>query len=327
MTSFVKPAVPVVFATDDQYAAFCSVSIASLIANCDKTRPYLVYIFYDTLTQENKDKLIRMGTDNVTVEMVQVSQYVNRELLYIRDRLTITSYFRLFAGEVLPQHDKAIYLDSDVVILRDVGELYDIDIGDNLVGACMDGKNPKGHKRRIKKILKRSVSIYFNSGVLSMNLKQFRLQHFLEKCYAFLQVNRELGWMDQDTLNCLCYGSVFLFPIRWNKFQSHVRDDFCREHTLGDTAIIHYVNSYKPCLVSIRQSHIPFYQYTLLSPYREELTQKIHEANAKTNLMHREAIPFVAVLCEQGYAGPRYLFGCSKRWLRGWIERRCKQKS
>ena len=39
MTSFVKPAVPVVFATDDQYAAFCSVSIASLIANWDKTRP------------------------------------------------------------------------------------------------------------------------------------------------------------------------------------------------------------------------------------------------------------------------------------------------
>lgn len=143
MTSSVKPAVPVVFATDDQFAAFCSVSIASLIANCDKTRPYLVYIFYDTLTQENKDKLSHMGTDNVTVEMVQVSQYINRDLFYIRGRQTITSYFRLFVMEVLPQHDKAIYLDSDIVILRDIGELYDIDIGITCWGPVWTVKIPK----------------------------------------------------------------------------------------------------------------------------------------------------------------------------------------
>lgn len=277
MTDSMKLAVPVVFATDDQFAAFCSVSIASLIANCDKTRPYLIYIFYDVLSQENKDKLSQMGQGNVTVEMVQVSRYVDRELLYVHYRQTVATYFRIFTVDALPHHDKVLYLDSDIVILGDIGELYDIDIGDNLLGASVDcwDKDPKtwkSNKRSVEKDLKLPVSTYFNAGILSMNLKQFRLQHTKEKCIAFLQANRELRWMDQDVLNCVCRGSVFFFPRKWNKHQTYVQDDFCMEHSLGDTSIVHYQNSYKPCWVSIRQSHILFYQYTLFSPYREECT-------------------------------------------------------
>ena len=78
-----------------------------------------------------------MGAENVTVEMVKVSQYVDRELLYANQTRTVSTYFRLFAADVLTQYDRALYLDSDIVVLGDVGELFDMDIGDNLLGGVV----------------------------------------------------------------------------------------------------------------------------------------------------------------------------------------------
>ena len=36
---------------------------------------------------------------------------------------------------MFPQYDKAIYRDSDTVVLGDIAELYDVDLKDNYVGA------------------------------------------------------------------------------------------------------------------------------------------------------------------------------------------------
>ena len=42
------------------------------------------------------------------------------EKLYIRDYYSKTTYFRLFIPEIFPQLDKAIYLDSDLVVMTDM---------------------------------------------------------------------------------------------------------------------------------------------------------------------------------------------------------------
>ena len=37
---------------------------------------------------------------------------------------------------MFPQYDKAIYIDSDVIVNGDISEFYNNELGDNLVGAC-----------------------------------------------------------------------------------------------------------------------------------------------------------------------------------------------
>lgn len=324
-----KSVVPVVFATDDQFAACCAVSIASMIANCDPERPYKVYIFYDVLTQENQDKLCAMGKDNVTVEMVRITQYVDRELFYVHKRQTVATYFRFFTVDALPQYDKILYLDSDIVILGDVGELYDIDIGDNLLGGVVIFRNKPSEVKVKTNYLRETFGLrpdeYFNAGILSMNLKQFRLEGTKDKCIAYLQEHRDLRWMDQDVLNGVCKGRVHFLPEKWNKSQFYVDDDLGEHGTIGDVRIIHYLDRFKPWLVHYQRCHVYFYQYALLTPYKEELTRRILENNDPVIQNQEQALRKVENLCAWGIAGPRYLFGCAMAWLHGKIQRLLKK--
>ena len=93
----------------------------------------------------------------------------------------MTTYFRLFIASLYPQYNKAIYLDSDIVVLHDVAELFNIDIGNNLVGAVPDDiiqKNEVFQEYVEKVVGVSSYKNYFNAGVLVMNLEELRNFHF-----------------------------------------------------------------------------------------------------------------------------------------------------
>ena len=71
--------------------------------------------------------------------------------------------------------NRIIYLDADLLFNRDIQELWDIDINDYCLAAVPDLNVKKGYiwtyPTRGKVIEK---SIYFNSGVLYMNLENIR---------------------------------------------------------------------------------------------------------------------------------------------------------
>lgn len=320
-----KSVVPVIFATDDQFASGCSVAIASMIANCDKARPYQVYIFYDVLSTENIKKLSHMGAENVTVEMVKVSRYVDRELLYANQTRTVSAYFRLFAADVLTQYDRALYLDSDIVVLGDVGELFDMDIGDNLLGGVVIFHNKPSEIEQQTEYLRKTLDLspeqFFNSGVLSMNLKLFRDEGTMEKCLVFLREHRQLHWMEQDVLNGVCKDRVYNLPEKWNRSQFYVEDDLAERGAIGDTLIIHYLTDCKPWLVPFRRSHFYFYQYVILTPYKDELTQRLLENNAPAKTSRERILNRVKNLFFQGNTTPIHLFWYAKCWLWGKIRR------
>ena len=77
---------------------------------------------------------------NVDIEFVDLSYYIEKvqDKLYTRDYYTNTTYFRLFLPDLYPQYDKVLYLDSDIIVLGDISELYNTDMGTNLVAAAPD---------------------------------------------------------------------------------------------------------------------------------------------------------------------------------------------
>ena len=316
-------AVPIVFATDNGFAPFCAVSIASLIMNCNKSRQYQIYVFYDQLSSEHMQKLKSMEQNNISIELVQVSQYVDRELFYVRDHFTLAAYFRFFVVDVFPQYDKILYLDSDIVILGDVGELYDIDIGDNLLGAVVIFRN-KPHEIALKaEYLRETIQIspeeYFNSGILSMNLKRFRSDNIKEKCFEYLKKHRNLRWMDQDVLNGVCKGQVYYLPEKWNKSQFYFEEDLLQNLPIEENRIIHYLTEKKPCKTPFRQAHIYFYQYALLTQYCDQLLCSAMKANRSLNLSgptESEIKNRILGMSEHLKVGPRFFSRCLVRWMR-----------
>ena len=154
-----------------------------------------------------------------------------------------------------------------------------------------------------------------------MNLKLFRDEGTKEKCLVFLREHRQLHWMDQDVLNGVCKGRVCYLPEKWNRSQLHVEDDLAEQGTIGDTLIIHYLTACKPWLVPFRRSHFYFYQYVILTPYKDELTQRLLENNAPAKTSRERILNRVKNLFFQGNTTPIHLLWYAKCWLWGKIRR------
>ena len=238
--------VPIFFAIDDRYIPFLAVTLQSLIEHTSKNVKYLINILYTDISEENKEKIKKYEKSNVSIEFIDLSEYMQeiQEKLYIRDYYSKTTYFRLFIPELFPQLDKAIYLDSDIVVLKDIALLYDVDLKDNLLGAIPDDSVQiiKSFQDYVEKVIGvSSYKKYFNAGVLSMNLKALREINFIDKFVYLLDSVKYKVAQDQDYLNRLCKGRVKLLDNTWNRMPIG-GDTIPRENL----KIIHYNLSYKP---------------------------------------------------------------------------------
>ena len=107
-----------------------------------------------------------------------------KDKLYTRDYYSKTTYFRLFIPNLYPQYNKVLYLDSDITILSDVADLYNIDIGDNLIAAAPDDviQTIEVFQDYVEKVVGvADYRNYFNAGIIVMNLDELRKFDFQEK--------------------------------------------------------------------------------------------------------------------------------------------------
>ncbi len=279
-----KPVVPVVFATDRNYAPYCSVSIASLMKHRDPEREYAVYIFCEKTGEDYCRILENMSQPGVTIRCLDVSRYVDRDKFYVHSYFSIATYYRMFAPEILSQYDKILYLDCDLVVLSDVGALYDTEIGDNYLAAVHDrGLVDVPDKYLLDYVRDLGNGLipedYFNAGVLVMNLKQFREESVGQKCMEYMAQHPKLKWQDQDVLNVICHGRVVYLPEKWNKKQYYYNYDMLDSGERPEACILHYVGGNKPWNSECSSASFPFYLAALLTPYREELLLRFEKVN------------------------------------------------
>lgn len=214
--------IPIFFAVDDGYCPFLAVAIQSLIDNCSEEYTYLIKILHTDIKEENKKKIAKYERRNVDIEFVDLNYYIKKvkDKLYTRDYYSKTTYFRLFLPNLYPQYDKALYLDSDIVILDDIAKLYNIDMGDNLVAAAPDDviQTFPVFQTYVEKVVGvADYRNYFNAGILLMNLHQLRRFKFQEKFLYLLDKIKFSVAQDQDYLNRMCKGRVKLFEKEWNR--------------------------------------------------------------------------------------------------------------
>lgn len=238
--------IPIFFAVDDGYIPFLSVALESLIDHSKESNYYLIKILYTKISEENKNKIKKYERENISIEFVDLNKYIEKitDKLYTRDYYSKTTYFRLFIPELYPQYDKILYLDSDIVILSDIADLYNHDLGDNLVGGVPDGavQNIEIFQEYVEKVVGvSSYKNYFNAGILIMNLKELRKFKFQEKFLYLLETVKFTVAQDQDYLNRLCKGRVTLIKKDWNKMP--IPGD---EINYEDIKLVHYNLSYKP---------------------------------------------------------------------------------
>ena len=249
--------IPIFFAIDDGYMPFLAVALESLINNASKNYYYSIKILYTNIDEENKRKINKYQSTNVNIEFVDLNYYIEKvkDKLYTRDYYTKTTYFRLFIPNLYPQYNKAIYLDSDIVVLGDVSELYNVEIGDNLIAAAPDDviQTTKVFQEYAEKVVGvTDYRNYFNAGILLMNLDELRKVNFQEKFLYLLETIKFTVAQDQDYLNRLCKGKVKIIEKGWDRMPI-ANDDL----PIEDIKIIHYNLADKPW----RYDNIKYQEY------------------------------------------------------------------
>mgnify|MGYP003291688077 FL=1 len=255
--------IPIFFTIDDSYAPFLAVALNSAIKNSDPQRNYKAIVLYQDLGADNISRLQSLQTENFKIELMPIR--ANMEALDDRmsnrlrcDYFTLTIYFRLFIPSMFPQYDKGIYIDSDVVLTDDIAKLFDIDIGENYIGACNDLSiaDIPPLVAYTEKAVGVNAKEYINSGVLLMNLKKMRDDdlegHFLSLLnkYHFDSIAP-----DQDYLNAMCNGKIYYLEEKWDTMPNDAKP------MLTETSLIHYNLFSKPWCYDGIQYEEQFWNY------------------------------------------------------------------
>lgn len=291
-----KCTIPVFYSVDDNYLPFLAVSIRSLIdnlatdANCD------IYVLNNGLRPDHLHRLAEMETDRVKIKLVDVTAKLAPlvKKLNLRDYYTASIYFRLFIPSLFPQYKKAIYIDADTVINGDVSALYRMPLGNRLAAAVSDDiiASHEDFRRYAEDGIGIPYREYFNSGVMLMNLEQFRHQEIEDKfVYLLNRYHFDTVCPDQDYLNVLCRGQVLYLDKGWNKMSI---DD----HYDGEPQLIHYNMFFKPWQYDDICYSEYFWKYAERTDFLQEILQirnafgaSDRQAQADANeMLHQNAI-------------------------------------
>ncbi len=200
--------IPVFYACDDNFVKYTMVSLQSMMDHASKEAQYEnSCTSYQYFGRNAKEDACYGECEFFSVQFDHVTEYLHsiQEKLPLRDYYSKTTYFRLFIAEMFPEIDKAIYIDSDTVVLGDIAQLYAYDLGDAYVGACKEQVmiQEDVYGTYVEKVLGVERDNYFNAGMLVINCEQFRKNHVLEQFMELLPMYNFVVTQDEDYLNLI----------------------------------------------------------------------------------------------------------------------------
>lgn len=215
--------IPIVFSSSDYFAPMCSTAIQSIIDSSTPEHLYDIVVLHTEISKP-RQKLIQLQSQNhpnISIRFYNTSQVVNQYNLKSNGHIGIETYYRFLIQDILACYDKVIYLDSDLICLHDIADLFEINIDGFLLAAARDpdlaGQMNMDSSTLLyltKTLKMKDPYKYFQAGVLLLNTKMLRSFHAMHEWLNF--ASTQYRYSDQDILNEHCEGHVKYFNMKWN---------------------------------------------------------------------------------------------------------------
>ncbi len=263
--------IPIFFAVDDNYAPYMAAALESLKENSSSKYIYDINILVESISPAHIKNITAIASDNIKITFCDVTKNVSAlcSRLHLRDYYTRATYYRFFIPELFPQYNKGLYLDCDIIITRDVADMYNTVLGNNLLAAMSEEiiTDIEVFSRYSEVVLGVPKNKYFNAGILVMNLREMRRMHIEEVFADLLSKKTYSVAQDQDYLNVICHGRVKMLNILWNKTPMPYADKNVIPY------IVHYKINFKPWRYDGIVYGELFWQYAKKTPYYQELIE------------------------------------------------------
>lgn len=221
----------IAFCFDHNLTSQVQVTLASLLDSTDTVQTH--YHVYCVCTREasyveQKLRRIMERRDGESVLMMKVLDNPYQEAYEVRGISTGT-YLRLELPRLLPEADKILYTDVDVLFRGNLQELWQISMDGKLLAAVRGGANlsdqwEMNRKQPYWHYLEQVRGNYINAGVTLMNLAEIRDRNLPRQWQEWTK--EKLYYQDQDILNITCQGAIAYLPLKYNTLAYMTDEDY-----------------------------------------------------------------------------------------------------
>lgn len=159
-------------------------------------------------------------------------------------------FLRFALAEIFPSARKILYVDSDILALRNVDEVFDLDLGKKLIAAADDDlvSGLVGHKQSWiayrKALGVPPETPYLNCGVFLLDAvvwREGRIKQALIE--TFLNNQTRCRYFDQSAINLFLMGDFARLSPAWNFQQNY---QAVKAEDLVQPRLVHFAGSAKP---------------------------------------------------------------------------------
>lgn len=288
----------IAFNLDNNYVAHCATVIASIIDNNSNNSNISFHLISADLSLLNKKQLqkwIENIGDSYNIFFYDIDKSIFDDFPLGKTYLNITCYYRLLIPSLLKGIDKAIYLDCDTIVLKDLKEMWNIDIDDFAWAGVRDRINDYIRVyNRLDFPLKYG---YFNDGVMLLNLDVMRKVDIISISKKLTKnIPLALKNHEQDILNKIFYKNKKAIDFKFNLLEYYLyTEDWLyldRKYysqvieACQNPIIIHFCMPQKPwhfeCINPYKEL---YYKYRKMTPWPElKLTHRKEKLSKKQKL-------------------------------------------
>jgi lipopolysaccharide biosynthesis glycosyltransferase len=209
-------------AADSNYLLQAKVFLRSL--SYTQTEPTHLLVFGSGWNQAQRDELAAHAFNHLSVEVRDVDPEKHRDIRLTNGFPLATAYNILAPQTELPVGVRAAYFDADMVVRRDLGELFAMPMK-YAVGSVIDahvamvGGPSMWRPWREEKIDPRLP--YLNTGALLIDVDRWNSERLTQRTLEFLE-KYDLPCVDQDAINLALRGEFDLLRPAFNSMPYHI---------------------------------------------------------------------------------------------------------
>ena len=239
---------------DGNYALQAQVWMLSLVKT--QKSPVRVVVFGNGWGTKDQSAMKALENELVKVEFqaVDASRFASVQL---KNGFPLATAYNVLAPlYLLGEESRAIYMDADMVVTEDLSPLWEMQLATS-IGAVLDAHivwmaSPSMWRPWKEEGLE-PLTPYLNTGLMLMDLNQWRAEKLTERTLQFLE-KYELPCVDQDALNLALRGRFDQLHPRYNSMPYHhlkmlryldtVENDTVIGEAITQPAVIHYHRSF-----------------------------------------------------------------------------------
>ena len=274
---------------NDYYIPLTYVSMISILSSKDEFTFISFYLIITDILKKKNINFLKSLYEQFDYFNITFVRMDNRyKDAFISRRMTVQTYFRFSLGELFPHLDRILYLDSDIIVYKDLNKLYNLNFNGKMVLGQVTGCNNS----------KKTGIFHINNGILLFNLIQMRKMKIEEQVLKIIKKGEKLRYHDQTLMNNYFYKYIGIFPIeyhirnwgniievkKWNKIAGNIYDNDYLYFSQKYPIIRHYLGPYKP--MNSNKNHIEdWWFFARKSKYYRKKSHKLENIFSYKNLL------------------------------------------